>query len=200
MYIWQHDNWTDFRWQSSLLLRPLGKARLRQGKLLSMVRTLGMDLGREARAEILVEETIKTAAIEGESLNRDSVRSSVARHLGLPVVGFPVTERHVDGLVDVLLDATTHYDRPLSEKRLASWQAALFPTGFSGLNRIRTGKWRGSVPMQVVSGSIGHEKIHFEGPSVLRFPQFLCFENSILFRISIFEFRISGRTSCSAGY
>lgn len=167
-YIWQRDNWADFRWQSSLLLQPIGKARLCQGKLLSKVRALGMDLGREAQAEILVEETVKTAAIEGETLDRDSVRSSVARHLGLPTLGLPTAERHVDGLVDVLLDATTHYDNPLSAKRLKSWQAALFPTGFSGIHRIRTGKWRGSAPMQVVSGPMGREKIHFEAPPMER--------------------------------
>ena len=167
-YIWQKDNWTDFRWQSKLLLNPIGKARLCQGKLLSKVRALGMNLGQEAQAEILVEETVKTAAIEGETLNRGSVRSSVARHLGLPAAGLPAAERHVDGLVDVLLDATAHYDKPLSAKKLKSWQAALFPTGFSGLNRIRTGKWRGTGPMRVVSGPIGCEKVHFQAPPMER--------------------------------
>lgn len=136
--------------------------------MLSKVRALGMDLSQEAQAEILVEETIKTAAIEGETLNRDSVRSSVARHLGLPAAGLPAAERYVDGLVDLLLDATAHYDKPLSAKRLKSWQAALFPTGFSGLNRLRTGKWRGPEPMRVVSGPIGREKIHFQAPPMER--------------------------------
>lgn len=151
-----------------MLLHPLGKARLCQGKLLSKVCALGMNLSQEAQAEILVEETIKTSAIEGETLNRDSVRSSVAKHLGLSAVGLPAAERHVDGLVDVLLDATDHYDKPLSIKRVKSWQAALFPTGFSGLSRIRTGKWRGTNPMRVVSGPVGREKIHFEAPPIER--------------------------------
>ena len=168
MYIWQRENWTDFRWQSSLLLQSLGEARLCQGKLLSKIHTLGIGLEQEAQAEILVEETVKTAAIEGETLSKDSVRSSVTRHLGLPTAGFAAVERHIDGLVDVLVDATACYDKPLSAERLKSWQAALFPTGRSGLKRIRTGKWRGTDPMQVVSGPIGRETIHFEAPPTER--------------------------------
>ena len=163
-YIWQHFNWPNFNWQSDQLLDALGKARLNQGKLLSKVSALGMDLSQEAQAEILIEETVKTAAIEGQILQRDSVRSSVAKRLGLPAAGLPTAGRHVDGLVDVLLDATLHYDQPLTAKRLKSWQASLFPTGYAGLQRIRTGKWRGTDPMQVVSGPIGREKIHFEAP------------------------------------
>ncbi len=163
-YIWQLKNWPNFKWDSKKLIKPLGKARICQGKLISRVSAIGMDLGQEAQTEILVEETIKTAAIEGQILNRDSVRSSVARQLGLPSAGLPPIDRNADGLVEVLLDATTNSKTPLSAKRLKSWQAALFPTGYSGLNRIRTGKWRGSEPMQVVSGPIGREKVHFEAP------------------------------------
>ena len=163
-YIWQHPNWPNFTWQSDQLLDAVSLARLCQGKLLSKVNSLGMYLCREAQAEILTEEGVKTAAIEGQTLDRDSVRSSVARQLGLPTAGLPDAGRHVDGLVSMLLDATLNYDKPLTTKKLKSWQAALFPTGYSGLRRIRTGKWRGSDPMQVVSGPIGHEKIHFEAP------------------------------------
>jgi len=123
-----------------------------------------MNLSQEAQAEILTEETIKTAAIEGQSLSRNSVRSSVARRLGLPIAGLPSAERHVDGLVEMILDATARYNEPLTAERLKGWQAALFPTGFSGLRRIRTGTWRGPVPMQVVSGPVGREKVHFEAP------------------------------------
>jgi Fic family protein len=163
-YIWQRSNWPNFTWQSDQLLDALGKARFNQGKLLSKVSALGMILSQEAQAEILIEETVKTAAIEGQILERDAVRSSVARRLGLPAAGLPTAGRHVDGLVDVLLNATLHYDQPLTSQRLKSWQAALFPTGYSSLRRIRTGKWRGPDPMQVVSGPIGREKIHFEAP------------------------------------
>ncbi|MGD2091027.1 MAG: Fic family protein [Candidatus Aminicenantes bacterium] len=163
-YIWQHDRWPDFSWQDDRLIHAIGQARLAQGKLLSKVQALGIELSREAQAEILTEETIKTAAIEGENLDKNSVRSSVARRLGLPIAGLPHTARHIDGLVEVLLDATAHYDKPLTAERLKGWQAALFPTGFSGLHRIRVGKWRGPEPMQVVSGPLGQEKVHFEAP------------------------------------
>jgi len=163
-YVWQHSHWPNFTWQSDRLLNAVSKARFSQGKLLSRVSSLGMHLSREAQAEILIEETVKTAAIEGQTLDRDSVRSSVARRLGLPAAGLQTAGRHVDGLVDVLLDATLHYHKPLTAKRIKAWQAALFPTGYSGLRRIRTGKWRGPDPMQVVSGPIGRERIHFEAP------------------------------------
>lgn len=162
-YIWQNKNWTDFSWQSETLLPLLGKARQTQGKILSRVKFLGLNLTREAQAEVLIEEAVQTSAIEGEVLNRDSVRSSVARHLGLPQAGLPRAERQVDGLVDILLDATKNYDKPLAAKRLKGWQAALFPTGYSGLHKIRAGQWR-DADVQVVSGPIGRERIHFQAP------------------------------------
>ncbi len=163
-YVWQNTNWTEFSWESDALIQPLGRARLRQGRLLSKVNALGLKFSKEARVEILIEEAVKTAAIEGQALHRDSVRSSVARRLGLPTAGLPATERIVDGLVDVLLDATANYSEPLSPERLMGWQAALFPTGYSGLRKIRTGQWRGPELMQVVSGPVGKEKVHFEAP------------------------------------
>lgn len=162
-YIWQNRNWTDFTWDSGRLLPLLGKARQIQGKILAKVKTLGFNLTSEAQAEILTEEAVKTSAIEGEILNRDSVRSSVARHLGLNEAGLPRAERHIDGLVEILLDATRDYDRPLTAKRLKSWQAALFPTGYSGLHKVRAGQWR-SGDVQVVSGPVGRERVHFQAP------------------------------------
>jgi len=165
-YIWEKSNWTDFHWHNRSLLGPLGVARRCQGDLLSRAKALGVGLGNEARSEVLVEEAVQTAAIEGEIYNRDTVRSSVARRLGLPNAGLPQSERHVDGLVDVLLDATAGYDQPLTASRLQSWQASLFPTGYSGLHPVRTGQWRGKAPMRVVSGPIGRETIHFEAPPV----------------------------------
>ena len=163
-YVWQNTNWTRFKWDNDALVQPLGRTRLCQGRLLSKVDTLGLKFSGEARAEILIEETVKTAAIEGQTLPRDSVRSSVARRLGLPTAGLPAGDRATDGLVDVLLDATANYDKPLTKKRMMAWQAALFPTGYSGLCKIRTGRWRGPEPMQVISGPVGREKIHFEAP------------------------------------
>ena len=164
-YVWQHTSWPDLSWKSACLLSVLGRARLAQGKLLTQLATLGFKLSREACADILTEEVIKTSAIEGEKLNRDSVRSSVARHLGLPAAGLPSAGRAVDGLVEALLEATQKHDKPLTAARLKRWQAGLFPTGWSGLAKIRVGQWRGPrTPMRVVSGPIGREKIHYEAP------------------------------------
>jgi len=162
-WIWQQPNWPDFIWKTEALLPFLSKARLEQGKLLGRTKELGFELSQEAGANILIEEVIKTSEIEGAYLNRDLVRSSVAKHLGLPSFGLPQASRSIDGLVDILIDATKKYDQPLTAERLRSWQAALFPTGYSGLLRIQVGEWRsGEDPMQVVSGAIGKENLHFE--------------------------------------
>ncbi len=164
-YVWQCESWPKLTWRSEPLLAFIGKARLAQGTFLTRAANLGFKLSREAQAAILTEEAVKTSAIEGERLNRESVRSSVARHLGLPVAGLPPASRSIDGLVEVLLEAAENYDKPLTAARLKRWQAALFPTGHSGLRRIRVGRWRGPThPMQVVSGAVGREKIHFEAP------------------------------------
>ncbi len=163
-YIWQCDSWPKLVWDSNALLSLLGRARLMQGNLLGRVRRLGFQLGEEAQADILTEEAIKTAAIEGEQLNPQMVRSSVARHLGLRKAGLILATRSVDGLVEVILDATQKYDKIISANRLKGWHAALFPSGYSGLHRIHAGRWRGKEPMQVVSGPVGREKIHFEAP------------------------------------
>ncbi|ABQ27240.1 Fic family protein [Geotalea uraniireducens] len=163
-YIWQRPEWPKFTWDDARLLTPLGECRLLQGKLLTKVSTLGLSLEHQAQAEILVEEAIKTAAIEGEQLDVRSVRSSVARRLGLPSAGLPV-DRRIDDLVSVLLDATQNFEKPLTKERLWGWQAALFPSGYSGMHRIKVGGWQdSSEPMRVVSGSIGREKIHYEAP------------------------------------
>ncbi len=162
-YIWQDKNWPSFTWDSGRLLPLLGKARQTQGKILARAKSLGLYLTSEAQAEILTEEALKTSAIEGEILSRDSVRSSVARHLGLSQAPLPRSERHVDGLVEILLDAARNHDKPLTAKRLKGWQAALFPTGYSGLHKIRAGEWRGG-DVQVVSGPVGRERVHFQAP------------------------------------
>ncbi|MDE3046284.1 MAG: Fic family protein [Verrucomicrobiota bacterium] len=162
-WIWQKERWPHFTWAADTLLPLISRARLEQGKLLAKVNGIGFELSREADADILTEEAMKTSEIEGEVLNRESVRSSVAKHLGLSTFGLPEPGRAVDGLVDVLIDATKNYSKPLTAERLKSWQAALFPTGRSGLFPVQTGEWRTSEePMQVVSGGMGQERVHFE--------------------------------------
>lgn len=168
-YLWKRPDWTHFRWKNEDILFALGECRLLQGKLLSKVADLGFTLENQAQLEILTEETLKTALIEGESLDVQTVRSSVARKLGLPSAGLKV-DRYIDGLVSILLDATKNHEEPLTQKRLFGWQAALFPTGYSGIHKIRVGKWRGDKPMRVVSGPVGHEKIHFVAPPSDRIP------------------------------
>jgi Fic family protein len=170
-YIWQHNAWPALTWDTDALLTPLGECLLLQGKLLSKVVSLGFNLEHQAQAEILVEEAIKTSAIEGEQLDVQSVRSSVARKLGLPSAGLPF-DRRVDDLVSVLIDATQNYDTRLSSERLWGWQAALFPTGYSGMHKIKVGGWRDSEePMRVLSGPIGREKVHYEAPPSDRLDQ-----------------------------
>lgn len=163
-YIWQDKNWPNLTWQTDELLAPLGECRLLQGKLLSKVAGVGFNLEHQAQAEILVEETIKTSAIEGEHLDVQSVRSSVARRLGLPSAGMPF-DRRVDDLVSILVDSTQNFDQQLTPERLWGWQAALFPTGYSGMHKIKVGGWRDTAePMRVVSGPVGREKIYFVAP------------------------------------
>lgn len=160
-YMWERTNWFDFKYDDSELLKPLSNLRVLQGKLLGRVASLDIKLETEARGTVLVEEAVRTAEIEGQKLNRVAVRSSVAVRLGLPR-GIGTRDRNVDGLVDVLLDAVCSNDKPLTLKRLNGWHAALFPSGYSGLRKIRTGKLRGVASMQVVSGPVGKEKVHFE--------------------------------------
>ena len=163
-WIWQRKTWPRFSWDEAALTAPLARARLAQGRVLGAVGILDPALTNEAVAAVLVREGLATSAIEGERLDVDAVRSSVARHLGLPSAGLRAPSRSVDGLVDVLLDATRNYESPLTLDRLCRWQAALFPTGQSGLRRIRAGALRGTDPMQVVSQRAGRERVHFVAP------------------------------------
>ncbi len=170
-YIWQQPSWSEFRWDHATILEPLGKCRFQQGALLSQMEKLGFDLKQQARAEILTQEAIKTSEIEGELLNPGTVRSSVAMRLGLPTDSSPSTrDQQADGVVDILLDATINYEKDLDENKLFAWHASLFPTGYSGLNKIRVAAWRDDLdgPMQVVSGPIGREKIHYQAPPAER--------------------------------
>ncbi len=169
-YIWQGKDWPQFRWDSGQLLAPLAECRKRQGKLLAKAEGLGLEAGKKAQAEVMTREAVMTAEIEGVALDQDSVRSSVARRLGLPDAGVSKTDRAIEGLVDVLFDASGKYDEPLDAARLFAWHAALFPTGYSGLKKINVAQWRGAdVPMRVLSGPMGKEKVHFvapDGPAV----------------------------------
>ena len=160
-YIWERKNWFDFEYDEAVLLKPLSQLRVLQGKLLGRAASLDLKLETEAQAGILVEEVIRTAEIEGQKLNRDAVCSSVAVKLSLPK-GVGPHDRNIDGLVDVLLDAVRFHDKPLTLERLNGWHAALFPSGHSGLRKIKAGKLRGDEPMQVVSDPLGKEKVHFE--------------------------------------
>ena len=164
-YIWQEKKWPTFTWNSDAVLEALSRCNFKRGQLLGRVSSLGMELGLEAQATVLAAEVLQTSAIEGESLDPDFVRSSVARRLGLPEAGLAKHDHYTEGLVDVLFDATVNYNQPLTMERLHGWQAVLFPTGFSGLHRIFVGGFRKDNPlMQVVSGPIGREKIHYEAP------------------------------------
>ncbi len=166
-YIWQNKSWPDFTWNSDLLLKPLGDVRFNQGALIARIMELGFDIQQTARADVLVEEALKTSAIEGETLNPDAVRSSVGRHLGIPDAGLKnVQDQKVDGLIQILLDATNNHSQKLISDRLFAWHAALFPAGFSGMVKISVAQWRDDKqgPMQVVSRPVGNKKVHFEAP------------------------------------
>ncbi len=163
-WIWEQRNWPRFSWDEAAIASPLGQARLAQGRVLGAVGILDPALTNEAVAAVLVGEGLATSAIEGERLDANAVRSSVARRLGLPAAGLPAPPRSVDGLIEVLLDATRGHASPLTVERLRRWHAALFPTGQSGLRRIRTGALRGDDPMQVVSQRGGRERVHFVAP------------------------------------
>ena len=166
-YVWQLPVWPDLTWNDSALIPPLGKARQAQGELFARAAYFELNL----QAEVLTEDAFTTSAIEGEILNRESVRSSVARRLGLPTAGLPAPDRHIDGLVEMLVKATRSRHKTLTASMLKAWQAALFPTGYAGLTKISAGGWRkGKDPMQVVSGPIGKEKVHFEAPPAARVP------------------------------
>jgi len=164
-YLWQQPKWADFYWDNSALFEIHGTCRYEQGLLRAQVETLGLEERLAAQAEVLVEEAMKTSEIEGESLDRQQVCSSVALRLGLPTAGLRQPERNVEGLVQILLDATQNFSAPLTAERLKGWQAALFPTGYSGMHKIFVGDRRQSR-VRVVSGSTGREKIHFEAPPV----------------------------------
>ena len=166
VYIHEKENWTDFTWDNKKVMLKLGEARNQQGRLLGKMESLGFDLQNEALLNTLTLDVIKSSEIEGEFLDVEQVRSSIARRLGIDYAGAVESERHVDGIVEMMLDATQRYDVPLTKDRLFGWHAALFPSGWSNLLKITVADWRKDTtgPMQVVSGPMGKEKVHYQAP------------------------------------
>lgn len=163
-YIYMLDGWPRLTWDAGRLVTPLSNTRYEQGMLLGRMKDLGHQLKKEATLNALTEETVKSSAIEGEELNPESVRSSLARRMGLKAAGTHPADRNVEGIVEMTLDATQHYDSPLTGERVFAWHAALYPTGRSGMRKIKTGAWR-EGGMEAVSGPEGKQKVHFEAPA-----------------------------------
>ncbi len=169
-WIHQRDDWPELRWDQTALAPKLAEVRHRQGRLLGRMEGLGFELRQEASLTTLTADVVKSSAIEGEVLEPEAVRSSIARRLGIDAGGPSPASRDVEGIVEMMLDATQRHDAPLTAARLFGWHAALFPTGRSGMHKITVGAWRTEAagPMQVVSGAFGRERIHFEAPDAAR--------------------------------
>ena len=167
MWIHEHQNWPNLSWEIEALYSKLADVRYRQGRLLGRMEGLRFEFKREASLNTLTHDIVKSSAIEGERLNPEEVRSSIARRLGIDIAGLVPASRDVEGIVEMMLDATQQFLKPLTKDRLFDWHATLFPTGRSGMHRISVGSWRtlDAGPMQVVSGPKGCEKVHFEAPS-----------------------------------
>lgn len=167
MYIHQYKAWPKFTWDDKALSKLLTSARHKQGRLLGKMEGLGFSLKEEATLQTLTQDVLKSSEIEGEILNADQVRSSIARRLGMEVAGLVPSDRNVDGVVEMMLDATQRYNSALGDERLFGWHAALFPTGRSGMYKIVVGNWRNNSkddPMQVISGAMGRETVHYQAP------------------------------------
>jgi len=169
-YIHELPDWPKFQWDEGRLAIALAAARHLQGRLVGQMEALGFKVREESVLRTLTEDVLKSSEIEGEKLDANQVRSSVARRLGIDIGGLQPADRHVEGVVEMMLDATQQYDQPLTTERLFGWHASLFPTGRSGMHRITVGAWRDdrTAPMQVVSGPVGRERVHFEAPAADR--------------------------------
>jgi len=172
MYLWEKQDWSAFSWDDKALAKSLVLVSREQGRLLGKMEALGFELSSEANLRTLTEDVVKSSEIEGEKLERDQVRSSIARRLGMNIGGLVPADRYVEGVVEMMLDATGNYEQVLTEDRLFGWHAALFPTGRSGMSVINVGTWRDDSdgPMQVISGAIGKQKVHYEAPPATRVP------------------------------
>lgn len=165
IYIWQHPTWAEFTWDSSRLITLLSEVRNLEGKIEGMMSGLGFDVQSKTSLDVMTEDVLRSSEIEGVMLNQDRVRSSIARHLGIDTAGLPQPDHYTEGIVQVMLDAVRHHDKPLTNERLFNWHSAIFPTGRSGMYPITVGAYRiGYEPMQVVSGAMGKEKVHYEAP------------------------------------
>ena len=173
IYIHELRGWPNFHWDTNRVAQALADVRHHQGRLVGHMEALGFNLRQEASLLTLTADVVKSSEIEGERLNQEQVRSSLARRLGIDIGALKPADRHVEGVVEMMLDATRHYDQELSTERLFSWHAALFPGGHSDLRKIPVGAWRddSTGPMQVVSGPIGKERVHFEAPAAARLDQ-----------------------------
>lgn len=160
-YIYEYPNWANFTWQDKAINAVFGQVRLMQGKIIGQMNALGFSIKAETTLTALTLDIVKSSEIEGEQLNYEQVRSSIARRLGINDAGLVPSSRHIEGIVEMMLDATQGYTLPLTHERLFGWQAALFPTGYSGLYKIAVGQYRTGA-MQIVSGAIGNEKVHYE--------------------------------------
>ncbi|MCC6744855.1 MAG: Fic family protein [Acidobacteria bacterium] len=169
-YIHERGDWPNLRWSDEILTKPLAEVRHKQGRLIGHMEAIGFRLRQEAVLQTLTEEVVKSSEIEGEALDKEQVRSSVARHLGMDIGGFVDADRDVEGVVEMMIDASRNYSQPLTAERLFGWHAAMFPAGRSGISKITVGAWRTAEggPMQVVSGPIGRERIHYEAPEADR--------------------------------
>lgn len=163
-YIYQHENWPNFTWNAAAISKTFGEVRNLQGRISGWMSTMGFAAKEEARLNTLTLDVVKSSEIEGEQLNYQQVRSSIARRLGINAGGLVPSDRYVEGVVEMTLDATQNYQQPLTSERLFGWHSALFPTGWSGLYRIETGRYR-TGEMQVVSGAMGKEKVHYQVPA-----------------------------------
>jgi Fic family protein len=171
-YLHEHAGWPRFAWSDAVLAEPLAALRYRQGRWFGRMAALGFELRAEAQLRTLTQDVVKSSEIEGEMLDDVQVRSSIAQRLGIDIGALAPVDRHVDGVVEMMLDATQNYAAPLTAGRLFGWHAALFPTGYSGMAKISIGAWRDDAtgPMQVVSGPIGRQKVHYEAPAAARVP------------------------------
>jgi len=182
IYIHEKENWIDFTWDNKKVMIKLGEARNQQARLIGKMESLGFDLQNEAVLNTLTLDVIKSSEIEGEFLDIEQVHSSIARRLGIDIAGDIESERHVDGIVEMMLESTQIYDVPLTKDRLFGWHAALFPSGWSNLHKITVADWRKDTTgsMQVVSVPTGKEKVHYQAPNsdriepeMNRFPDWL---------------------------
>jgi Fic family protein len=170
MYIYELQEWPHLHWDRERVADPLASVRHRQGRLIGHMEALGFRFQQEAVLQTLTTDVLKSSEIEGERLDAEQVRSSIARRLGLDIGALKPADRNVEGVVEMMLDATRHYDQPLTAERLFAWHASLFPTGRSGMHKVKVGAWHddSTGPMQVVSGPIGKERVHFEAPTADR--------------------------------